>query len=88
MVFIKKCSIGNKFIGMYYDKEKEVYVCTEGVQVDDNCSDEDIKMLTEEMADRIYSNYSSTNIEEVIEEMMARICEELNEYFFAETQAS
>lgn len=89
MEFIKKCSVGEKFVGIYYDEENETYVCTVGVQVDESCSDEYAQSLLEEMNNSMeYYDYSSDDYYDVIEVMEERVCELLNRYFENENGVS
>lgn len=83
MKFIKKCSVGEMFVGVY-EKEKGVFVCVDGLQFDETYSQEEVDFITDEYKGRLLEDYVADNKEDAINEMRNRICDLLNEYFFDE----
>lgn len=81
MDFLKKCTIGNVFVGIIFDKEKRRYIVTSGIEYDENVSEEDVDMIVEENRDLLVSDYETTKKDRAEEEMMDRICDLLNDYF-------
>lgn len=81
MEFIKKCTIGNVFVGIYFKKEKNRYVVTDGIECNEGTSEEDTEMIIEENRDLLMGEYETTRKDRAEEEMMDRICDLLNHYF-------
>ena len=81
MDFLKKCTIGNVFVGITFDKEKRRYIVTSGIEYDEDASEEDVDMIVEENKDLLVSDYETTKKDRAEEEMMDRICDLLNDYF-------
>lgn len=81
MDFLKKCTIGNVFVGITFDKEKRRYIVTNGIECNENISEEDVDMIVEENRDLLVSDYETTKKDRAEEEMMDRICDLLNNYF-------
>ena len=81
MDFLKKCTIGNIFVGLIFNNEKRRYVVTNGIECDENVSEEDMEIIIEENKDLLMSDYETTKKDRAEEEMMDRICDLLNNYF-------
>ena len=81
MDFLKKCTIGNIFVGLIFNNEKHRYVVTNGIECDENVSEEDMEIIIEENKDLLMSDYETTKKDRAEEEMMDRICDLLNNYF-------
>lgn len=80
MEFIKRCSVGDVFVGVRLN-DKDEYECISGVMVDGSMSDEQEKMLIDYYSGLIDEDYVAEDYDDAIDEMQIRLIELLNDYF-------
>lgn len=80
MEFIKRCSVGDVFVGVRLN-DKDEYECISGVMVDGNMSEEQEKILIDYYSGLIDEDYVAEDYDDAIDEMQTRLIELLNDYF-------